>query len=209
MQGIAMLDVVLVLVTTFASQTWLQALHVVKNNHDTNLLKGISLTGLIITIISESLWIFYAHHYNLMGGLSNALLSMTSVAVISIVLYKNNIISLKNIATYSSMVFLLFVVLNIIPINIITVCAMIMSTIFLIPQTIKTVRSIGTEHINGMSNYSIAMIIVANTIWIVYGYYYSAHAYLISSTVLLLCGVIMGVSKMIHHQKYPKKTFAD
>ena len=200
-----MLDIILVLVTTFASQTWLQALHVVKNNHDMNLLKGISLTGLMITIISESLWIFYAYHYNLMGGLSNALLSMTSVAVISIVLYKNNIISLKNIAAYSSMILLLLLVLNIIPIGIIAVSAMIVSTVFLIPQTVKTIRSIGTEHINGMSNYSIAMIIVANTIWLIYGYYYSAHAYLISSTVLFLCGAIMGISKMIHHQKHPRR----
>ena len=68
----------------------------------------------------------------------------------------------------------------------------------------KTVHSVGTEHINGMSNYSIAMIIVANTIWIIYGYYYSASAYLLSSTVLLLCGIIMGVSKLVHHKKRGK-----
>lgn len=204
-----MLDVILVLITMFASQTWLQALHVIKNNHDENLLKGISLTGLMITVVSESLWIFYAHHYNLTGGLLNALLSMASVITISIFLYKRNIISLKNIVAYSSMILLLFVTLSIIPISIITVGAMIISTIFLIPQTMKTVHSVGTEHINGMSNYSIAMIIVANTIWIIYGYYYSASSYLLSSTVLLLCGIIMGISKLVHRKKQRGKNLAD
>lgn len=92
--------------------------------------------------------------------------------------------------------------MHIVPISIITISAMIIATIFLIPQTVKTVHSIGTNHINGMSNYSIIMIIIANSIWIFYGYYYSARAYLLSSTVLLLCGLIMGTSKIIDYKKY-------
>ena len=158
--------------------------------------------GLLTTIISETLWIIYASHYNLIGGLSNAILSMFSVLMISIILYKNNLLKLKTIITYSSAIILSLIVLHIVPISIITISAMIIATIFLIPQTVKTVRSIGTNHINGMSNYSIIMIIIANSIWIFYGYYYSASAYLLSSTVLLLCGLIMGASKIIHHRKY-------
>ena len=127
---------------------------------------------------------------------------MISVLTISIILYKNNLLKLKTIITYSSAIILSLIVLHIVPISIITISAMIIATIFLIPQTVKTVRSIGTNHINGMSNYSIIMIIIANSIWIFYGYYYSASAYLLSSTVLLLCGLTMGTSKIIHYKKY-------
>lgn len=197
-----MLNILLIIITTFASQTWLQALHAIRNNHNKVLLQGISLTGLLTTVISETLWIIYASHYNLTGGLSNAILSMISVLTISIILYKNNLLKLKTIITYSSAIIVSLIVLHIVPISIITVSSMIIATIFLIPQTVKTVRSIGTNHISGMSNYSIIMIIIANSIWIFYGYYYSASAYLLSSTVLLLCGLIMGASKIIHHRKY-------
>jgi len=197
-----MLNTLLIIITTFASQTWLQALHAIRNNHNKVLLQGISLTGLLTTIISETLWIIYASHYGLIGGLSNAILSMISVLTISIILYKNNLLKLKTIITYSSAIILSLIVLHIVPISIITISAMIIATIFLIPQTVKTVRSIGTNHINGMSNYSIIMIIIANSIWIFYGYYYSASAYLLSSTVLLLCGLIMGSSKIINYKKY-------
>ena len=196
-----MLNTLLIIITTFASQTWLQALHAIRNNHNKVLLQGISLTGLLTTIISETLWIIYASHYNLTGGLSNAILSMFSVLTISIILYKNNLVKLKIIITYSSNIIVSLIVLHIVPISIITVSAMIIATIFLIPQTVKTVRSIGTDHINGMSNYSIIMIIIANSIWILYGIYYDAMAYLLSSTVLLLCGLIMGLSKIIHYKK--------
>ena len=48
-----MLNILLIIITTFASQTWLQALHAIRNNHNKVLLQGISLTGLLTTIISE------------------------------------------------------------------------------------------------------------------------------------------------------------
>ena len=88
-----MLNILLIIITTFASQTWLQALHAIRNNHNKKLLEGISLTGLLTTIISETLWIIYASHYDLTGGLSNAILSMFSVLTISIILYKNNLVN--------------------------------------------------------------------------------------------------------------------
>lgn len=196
-----MIGVLLILITTFASQTWLQALHSIRNNYNKNLLKGISLTGLLTTLISEILWIIYAAHNHLIGGVLNATLSLLSVLTISIILYKNNLLKLKTIITYSILSIILLLILNIVPVSIVAIAAMISATIFLVPQTVKTVRSIGTKHINGMSNYSIIMIIVANSIWILYGYYYSAYAYLISSIVLLSCGLIMGASKIIDYKK--------
>lgn len=83
------------------------------------------------------------------------------------------------------------------PINIVIVLATLCSTVFLLPQTVKTVRSIGSHHIHGMSTTAIAMIICANTTWIVYGIIYHAWAYLISSSVLLTCGLIMAVAKWV------------
>lgn len=87
------------------------------------------------------------------------------------------------------------------PINIITVLATICATVFLLPQTVKTVRSIDSHHINGMSTSAIAMIICANIAWIIYGLIYNSWAYTLSSSILLACGVIMASAKGIHHYK--------
>ena len=195
-------SIILILITTFASQTWIQAVHITKNNKDTQLLQGVSLIGLLTTVISETLWITYTLHFHLIGGLTNALLSLCSVFVICVVLTKNNLIKHTTVVIYVICIALSLILLQLIPIKMITVCAMVVATMFLIPQTIKTVKSIGTSHITAMSNYSIIMIIVANTIWIIYGIYYFAYAYLISSSVLLLCGIIMGLSKLYDKKKY-------
>lgn len=193
---------ILIVVTTFASQTWIQAVHVVKNNKDKQLLQGVSLIGLLTTVISEVLWIAYASHFHLIGGLTNALVSLCSVFIICIILTKNNFIKHTTIVIYMVCVVLSLLFLQLMPIEIITICAMVIATMFLIPQTTKTVKSIGTSHITAMSNYSIMMIIVANTIWIIYSIYYSTYAYLVSSSVLLLCGIIMGASKLYDKKKY-------
>lgn len=91
------------------------------------------------------------------------------------------------------------------PFTLTVILATIFATIFLLPQTVKTVMSIGTPRIHGMSNQAIAMIICANTAWIIYGIYYHAWAYLISSTILLLCGIVMAGAKYYHKRNYNKK----
>lgn len=80
------ISIFITVLVTFASQTWLQAIHILKHRKDTQLLRGVSIFGLATTIMSEFLWIAYAGHYHLIGGLTNACLSLLSVAVILAVL---------------------------------------------------------------------------------------------------------------------------
>ena len=195
----------------FASSTWIQALHALKSRNSTSTLKGISPSTLIIILFSETLWVSYALHYGLMGGVLNALLSLISVGVISFTLCEKGIIKDKNIIAYLTASILFFLILKVTPILIVSIATIVLSTVFLIPQTFKTITSIGTPKIHGMNNYSIAMIIMANSIWIIYGIYHLAYAYIISSSILLLCGITMAISKIIHHRKqsvlkFPKTT---
>ena len=197
-----MFPLLLTIVTIFASSTWIQALHALKNrNSSTSTLRGISTSTLIIILFSETLWVSYALHYGLVGGILPALLSLISVGVISFILCEKGIIKDKNIIAYLITAILFFLILKVTPILIVSIAATVLSTIFLIPQTFKTVTSIGTPKIHGMNNYSIAMIIAANSIWIIYGIYHLAYAYIISSSILLLCGITMAVSKIIHRKK--------
>ena len=190
------------ILVTFASQTWLQAIHIFRHRKDTQLLRGVSIFGLATTIISEFLWITYAGHYHLIGGLSNACLSLLSVAVILLVLLYRDLVTPRpaiflSVATLATIACIYFA-----PLTLTIILATVFATVFLLPQTVKTVSSIGSPSIHGMSNQAILMIICANTAWIIYGIYYHAWAYLISSTILLLCGIIMAGAKYYHKHNY-------
>ena len=196
-----MLHLLVTILITFASQTWLQALHITHHRADHLLLRGVSISGLMTTIFSEILWLGYAGHFHLIGGLSNAALSLLSVCVILVWLYKADICTGKDTARLTLIASGACMAVVWLPISIITVLATLCSTVFLLPQTVKTVRSIGTPHIHGMSTTAICMIICANTAWIIYGLIYHAWAYTLSSSILLACGVIMASVKGIHHYK--------
>lgn len=196
------ISIFITVLVTFASQTWLQALHVIKHRKDTQLLRGVSIFGLGSTIVSEFLWIAYAGHYHLIGGLTNACLSLLSVAVVLLVLLYQDLVAprpaiLLSVAALATLACIYFA-----PLTLTTILATVFATVFLLPQTVKTVMSIGTPRIHGMSNQAIFMIICANTAWIIYGIYYHAWAYLISSTILLLCGIIMAGAKYYHKRNY-------
>lgn len=200
------ISILITILVTFASQTWLQALHVVGHHNNTQLLRGISIFGLSSTIVSEFLWITYAGHYQFIGGLTNACLSLLSVVAIMIVLlYRDLIASLPAVLLALTALTTLAVV-YFAPLTLTVILATVFATVFLLPQTVKTVMSIGTPRIHGMSNQAIAMIICANTAWIIYGIYYHAWVYLISSTILLLCGIIMAGAKYYHKRNYNKET---
>lgn len=196
-----MLDLLVTILITFASQTWLQALHITRHHADHSLLRGVSISGLMTTILSEILWLGYARHFHLIGGITNAMLSLTSVCIILIWLYKTDICTSADTAHLTLVASGATMTIAWLPIEIITVLATICATVFLLPQTVKTVRLIGTPHIHGMSTSAIAIIICANTAWIAYGIIYHAWAYLISSSVLLACGLIMASAKDIHRYK--------
>ena len=196
------ISIFITILVTFASQTWLQAIHIVKHRKDTQLLRGVSIFGLATTIISEFLWIAYAGHYHLIGGLSNACLSLLSVAVILAVLLYRDLVAplpavLLSVAALATLACIYYT-----PLTLTIILATIFATVFLLPQTVKTVSSIGSLRIHGMSNQAILIIICANTAWIIYGIYYHAWAYLISSTILLLCGIIMAGAKYYHKRNY-------
>lgn len=196
------ISIFITILVTFASQTWLQALHVIKHRKDTQLLRGVSIFGLATTITSEFLWIAYAGHYHLIGGLTNACLSLLSVAVILAVLLYQDLVAplpavLLSVAALATLACIYYT-----PLTLTIILATIFATVFLLPQTVKTVSSIGSLRIHGMSNQAILMIICANTAWIIYGIYYHAWAYLISSTILLLCGIIMAGAKYYHKRNY-------
>lgn len=181
-------------------------MHVIKHRKDTQLLRGVSIFGLGSTIVSEFLWIAYAGHYHLIGGLSNACLSLLSVAVILLVLLYRDLVAprpaiLLSVAALNTLACIYYA-----PFTLTVILATIFATLFLLPQTVKTVSSIGSHSIHGMSNQAITMIICANTAWIIYGIYYHAWAYLISSTILLLCGIIMAGAKYYHKRNYNKET---
>ena len=190
------------ILVTFASQTWLQALHIFKHRKDTQLLRGVSIFGLGSTIVSEFLWITYAGHYHLIGGLSNACLSLLSVAVILLVLLYRDLVTPRPAIFLSVAALATIACIYFAPLTLTTILATVFATVFLLPQTVKTVSSIGHHSIHGMSNQAILMIICANTAWIIYGIYYHAWAYLISSTILLLCGIIMAGAKYYHKHNY-------
>lgn len=196
-----MLHLLVTILITFASQTWLQALHITHHRADHSLLRGVSISGLMTTIVSEILWLGYAGHFHLIGGLSNATLSLLSVCVILVWLYKADICTSKDTVKLALVASTACMAVAWLPINIVTVLATICATVFLLPQTVKTVRSIGSHHIHGMSTTAIAMIICANATWIVYGIIYHAWAYLISSSVLLTCGLIMAAAKWVHSRR--------
>ena len=194
------------ILVTFASQTWLQAIHIFRHRKDTQLLHGVSIFGLATTIISEFLWIAYAGHYHLIGGLTNACLSLLSVAVILLVLLYRDLVAPLPAILLALTALSTITIVYYAPFTLTVILATIFATIFLLPQTIKTIISIGTPRIHGMSNQTITMIICANTAWIIYGIYYHAWAYLISSTILLLCGIIMTGAKYYHKHNYNKET---
>ena len=201
------ISIFITILVTFASQTWLQALHVLKHRTNTQLLRGISIFGLGSTIVSEFLWIAYAGHYHLIGGLTNACLSLLSVAVILLVLLSQDLVAplpaiFLSVAALATLACIYFA-----PLTLTIILATVFATVFLLPQTVKTVSSIGHHSIHDMSNQAIAMIICANTAWIIYGIYYHAWAYLISSTILLLCGIIMAGAKYYHKRNYNKENF--
>lgn len=200
------ISIFITVLVTFASQTWLQAIHIFRHRKDTQLLRGISIFGLATTITSEFLWIAYAGHYHLIGGLTNACLSLLSVAVILAVLLYQDLVAplpavLLSVAALATLACIYYT-----PLTLTIILATIFATVFLLPQTVKTVSSIGSLRIHGMSNQAIIMIICANTAWIIYGIYYHAWAYLISSTILLLCGIIMAGAKYYHKRNYNKET---
>lgn len=196
-----MLHLLVAILITFASQTWLQALHITHHRADHSLLRGVSVSGLMTTILSEILWLGYASHFHLIGGLSNATLSLLSVCVILVWLYKADICTNKDTIRLTLVASTACMAVAWLPISIVIVLATLCSTVFLLPQTVKTARSIGSHHINGMSTSAIVMIICANTAWIVYGIIYHAWAYLISSSVLLTCGLIMAAAKWVHSRR--------
>lgn len=196
-----MLDLFITVLITFASQTWLQALHTAHHRTDYQLLRGVSVSGLMTTILSEILWLGYAGHFHLIGGITNAVLSLISVCVILIWLYKADICTSTDTVQLTLVASGATMAIAWLPIEIITVLTTICATVFLLPQTVKTVRLIGTPHIHGMSTSAITMIICANTAWIIYGLIYHARAYLISSSILFACGIIMASAKGIHRQK--------
>lgn len=198
-------SIFITVLVTFASQTWLQALHILKHRKDTQLLRGVSIFGLATTIMSEFLWITYAGHYQLIGGLTNACLSLLSVAVILAVLLRQDLIAPLPAVLLSLTALATLAVIYYAPFTPTVILATVFATIFLLPQTVKTIMSIGTPRIHGMSNQAILMIICANTAWIIYGIYYHAWAYLISSTILLLCGIIMAGAKYYHKSNYNNK----
>lgn len=196
------ISIFITVLVTFASQTWLQALHIFKHRKDTQLLRGVSIFGLGSTIVSEFLWITYAGHYHLIGGLSNACLSLLSVAVILLVLLYRDLVAPLPAILLALTALSTITIVYYAPFTLTVILATIFATIFLLPQTVKTVMSIGSPRIHGMSNQAITMIICANTAWIIYGIYYHAWAYLISSTILLLCGIIMAGAKYYHKRNY-------
>lgn len=121
-----MLSIAITVLVTFASQTWLQAIHVVKHRNNTALLRGVSVTSQTITIASQFPWIVYSLEYGLIGGVSNSVLSMVSAAIV--------------------------------------------------------------------------MIICANTAWVIYGVIYHSRAYILSSSAVLACGLIMAAAKVVHRR---------
>ena len=199
------ISILITILVTFASQTWLQAIHILKHRKDTQLLRGVSIFGLTTTIMSEFLWIAYAGHYHLIGGLTNACLSLLSVAVILAVLLHQDLIAPLPAVLLALTALVTLATVYYAPFTLTVILATVFATIFLLPQTIKTIMSIGTPRIHGMSNQAITMIICANTAWIIYGIYYHAWAYLISSTILLLCGIIMAGAKYYHKHNYNQK----
>ena len=200
------ISIFITVLVTFASQTWLQAIHIFRHRKDTQLLRGVSIFGLATTIMSEFLWIAYAGHYHLIGGLTNACLSLLSVAVILLVLLYQDLVAPLPAVFLSVAALATLACIYYTPLTLTIILATIFATVFLLPQTVKTVNSIGHHSIHGMSNQAILMIICANTAWIIYGIYYHAWAYLISSTILLLCGIIMAGTKYYHKSNYNKET---
>lgn len=195
-----MLHIVVTILVTFASQTWLQAIHVTKHRNDVALLRGVSVTSQTITIASQLPWIVYSLEYSLIGGVSNSVLSMVSAAVILIPLYRQRI-PLRSDTTWLIIATLVSAAASVLlPMSYVTVIATLTGPIFLLPQTVKTVRCIGTPGVHGVANTAIAMIICANTAWIIYGVIYQSWAYILSSSSVLACGLTMAVAKLIHRR---------
>ena len=195
-----MLYVAVTILVTFASQTWLQAIHVVKHRNNTALLRGVSVTSQTITIASQFPWIVYSLEYGLIGGVSNSALSMVSAAIILAPLYKHHIPRRSDttdlvVATLASAVASVLL-----PMSYVAVIATLTGPIFLLPQTVKTVRCIGTPSVHGIANTAIAMIICANTAWVVYGIIYHSWAYILSSSAVLACGLTMAGAKIVHRR---------
>lgn len=195
-------DIIIAIIITFASQTWLQGLHVIRFRNNKEVLRGVSAYGIVSTAFSESLWIGYSVHHHLIGGLSNALLSITSAVVISLVVFRAGLVKSGQMGLFFVLLALWTALCIIIPVEIVALGTVVLATFFLVPQTIRTVRSIGTPAIDGMGNRAITMVIVANSAWIVYGVYYTAPAYYISSSIILTCGLIMAFSKIYHRKQY-------
>lgn len=195
-----MLSIVVTILVTFASQTWLQAIHVTKHRNNIELLRGVSVTSQTITIASQPPWIIYSLEYGLIGGMSNSVLSMVSAIVILIPLYRQRI-PLKSDTTWLIVATLASIAASVLlPMSYVAVIAALTGPIFLLPQTVKTVRCIGTPSVHGIANTAIAMIICANTVWIIYGVIYQSWAYILSSGAVLACGLTMAAAKLVHRR---------
>lgn len=195
-----MLSIAVASLITFASQTWLQAIHIVKHRNNIELLRGVSVTGLLVTIFSEVLWVSYSLPRELFGGTSNAVLSLVSAFIILAFLYRKHIPLRSDTTCLISTVLIVTTLAILLPTTYVALLVTLIGPIFLLPQTVKTVRSIGTPQVQGIGNIAIAMIICANTAWIVYGVIYQSWAYIVSSGVLLACGLTTAAAKSFHHR---------
>lgn len=159
-----------------------------------------SVTGQTTTIASQLPWIVYSLEYDLIDGVSNSALSMVSATVILTSLYKKRIPLRSDavgliVATFASATAPILLTASYV-----AVIVTLTGPIFLLPQTVKTVHCVGAPSVHGIASTAIAMIICANTAWVVYGVIYHSRAYILSSIAVLACGLTMVVAKLIHRR---------
>ena len=159
-----------------------------------------SVTGQTTTIASQLPWIVYSLEYDLIGGVSNSVLSMVSATVILTSLYKKRVPLRSDavgliVATFASATAPILLTMSYV-----AVIATLADPIFLLPQTVKTVRCIVTPRVHRVANAAIVMIICANTAWVVYGIIYHSRAYILSSSAVLTCGLTMVGAKLVHRR---------
>ena len=195
------LSYALIVLVTFATSSWLQAINIFSERKNPSVLSGVSPNSVFLCFTAGFLWLVYGASRGLVGAVSNAVLECICAGTIIAILALGGFVGKKRGAIYILIAALVLTMALLFPLmsGILATC---IGASFLIPQAVLTVRSIGTPAINGFAWTSVAMVLTANPVWIVYAVINHDAIIAISSFILFTCGVVMATSKLVHKKRY-------
>jgi uncharacterized protein with PQ loop repeat len=161
-------------------------------------MSGVSHWTLALTSWSTLAWLVYGIRRELLPSALNSVLVLTSVLVIALCVVGAGKMDAKKFTRWLAVLAAFALLWLAVPTAVVGAAATAVGMFFLFPQMVKTVRSVGTSEIRGFGWSSVAMVLFANTLWVLYTTAVETDLWLaLSSGMHLFNGVIMLGAKWV------------